>query len=147
MPISDTYIVQYLLEGTSEVPSQIHWRENHAEQSGHVARVEEVDVILEPVYSRAGAHLALRFRHAGDEFIISEPAAGGWLGRKLSTQDQRDLSTLFRKLSTAVASQCATRRQRAEQNQETTRERIGRRLLFGEPSETRTERLSMAGRL
>jgi hypothetical protein len=139
VPISDAYIVEYLLDGTSQVPPEIHWREKDAEQVGYVALVEDVDVILEPFYSRSGSRLGLRFRQGGDEFCISEPAAGGWLGRKFSTEDQRDFSRLFRKLVAAVTSQCALRRQRAEQNQEQTRERIGRRLLFGQPEKTRME--------
>jgi hypothetical protein len=147
VPISDSYIVQYLLDGTSEVPAEIHWRERDAEQIGYAAQVEDVEVILEPVYSRAGSRLLLRFQHDGDEFSIGEPAGGGWLGRKFSTEHERDLVKLFRDLNTAVASQCAVRRQRAEQNQEEIRERIGRRLLFGQPDDTRTERSTLAGRL
>ena len=130
MPISDAYIVQYLLDGTSQVPAEIYWREKDAEP-GYVALVEGVDVILEPFYSRAGSRLGLRFRQGTDEFSISEPAGGGWLGRKFSTEDDREMSRLFRGLISAVISQCALRHQRNEQNQEQIRERIGRRLLFG----------------
>lgn len=136
MPISDAYIIQYLLDGTSEVPAQIYWCEKDAEQFGYVAQMEGVDVILEPVYSRAGSRLVLKFRHDGEEFDISEPAGGGWLGRKFSSEDERHLVRLFRGLIQAVVSQCSIRRQRAEQNQEGIRERISHRLLFGEPQET-----------
>lgn len=133
MPTSDAYIVQYLLDGTSETPPEIHWREKDAEQSGFVASVENVEVILEPVYSRAGSRLLLRFCHDGEEFNIFEPARRGWLGRKLSREeDERDLAKLFNDLTCAVASQCAGRRLRAAENQEQIRERISSRLLFGE---------------
>ena len=136
MPISDSYIIQYLLDGTSEVPAEIHWREKDAEQIGYVAQLEGVDVILEPVYSRAGSRLVLRFRHDGEEFAISEPAGGGWLGRKFSTEDERHLVRLFRGL---ISSRGFPVRdpasERAEQNQEEIRERISHRLLFGEPQE------------
>jgi hypothetical protein len=135
VPISDAYIVQYLLDGTSQVPAEIHWREKGAEQSGYVSLVEDVKVILEPVYSRVGSRLVLRFRLNGDEFVIGEPAKGGWLGRKFSTEGERDLARLFRELIHAVAGQCAMRRQRAEQNQEEIRERISHKLLFGEALE------------
>jgi len=80
--ISDAYIVQYLLDGTSELPAQVHWCEKDSERFGYVARVESVDLILEPMYSRAGSHLILRFRHNTEEFSIIEPAGGGWLGRR-----------------------------------------------------------------
>ena len=147
MPISDAYIVQYLVDGTSEVPTQIHWCDNDGEQVGYKALVEDVDVFLEPVYSRAGSRLVLKFRHDGEEFRIMEPAGGGWLGRKFSSEDERELVKLFRELNSAIISQCVTRRQRAEQNQEEIRERIGRQLLFGQPENARTERSAMAARL
>jgi hypothetical protein len=146
VPISDSYIVQYLLEGTSEVPAQIHWCEK-AGQIGYVARLEDVDVILEPVYSRAGSRLTLRFRHDGEEFGITEPAGGGWLGRKFSTEDERNLDRLFHALIATVASQCATRRRWAEENQEQIRVRISRRLLFGQQEKTGTEQRTAVGRL
>ena len=133
MPISDAYILQYLLDGTSEVPAQILWREKDAEQVGYVALLEDVDVFLEPFYSRAGSRMILRFRYDGEEFSINEPAGGGWLGRKFSSEDERQLVRLFRGLTKAVVSQCTIRRQRAEQNHEEIRERISHRLLFGEP--------------
>jgi hypothetical protein len=140
VPISDAYIVQYLLDGTSQVPAEIHWCEKDAEQIGYVAQVEGVDVILEPFYSRSGSRMGLRFRQGDEEFSIREPAAGGWLGRKFSTEDDREMSRLFRGLVRAVASQCALRRQCSQQNQEAIRERIGRRLLFGPAGKSRMER-------
>ena len=146
MPISDTYIVQYLLDGTSEVPAQIHWREKDDEQIGYVALVEGVDVILEPVYSRAGSRFALRFHHDDEDFVIREPAGRGWLGRKFATDDERDLVRLFRGLVTAVVSQCILRRQRVEQNQEEIRERISHRLLFGVPREASRRALTAGPR-
>jgi hypothetical protein len=133
VPISDSYIIQYLLDGTLAAPVEIHWREKDPEHVGYVAQLEGVDVILEPIYSRAGSRLVLRFCHDGEEFAISEPAGGGWLGRKFSTEDERQMVRLFRGLISAVVSQCTNRRQRAEQNQEEIRERISHRVLFGEP--------------
>jgi hypothetical protein len=144
LPISDAYIIQYLLDGTVAVPAEILWREKDAEHAGYVAQLEGVDVILEPIYSRAGSRLVLRFCHDREEFAISEPAGGGWLGRKFSTEDERHLVRLFRGLINAVVSQCTMRRQRAEQNQEEIRERISHRVLFGEPREA-TRRTSIAG--
>ena len=138
------YIIQYLLDGTSEVPAQIHWREKDTEQIGYVTQLEGVDVILEPVYSRAGSRLVLRFCHDGEEFAIREPAGAGWLGRKFLTEDERHIVRRFRGLIQAVGSQCTVRRQRAEQNQEEIRERISHRVLFGEPQEA-SNRAVIAG--
>ena len=132
MPISDAYIIQYLVDGTREVPETICWREKSAEQMGYAVLIEGVEVILEPEYSRAGAHLTLRFRHNNDEFRICEPAAEGWLGRKLATEDERTLMRLFRELMVAVTAQCAHRRVRAERHRDQIREQISRRMLFGQ---------------
>lgn len=145
MPISDSYILQYLVDGTREVPEAISWREN-PDQMGYQARAEGVDVILELEYSRAGSHLILRFRYNDDEFRICEPAGGGWLGRKFSTADELHMAGLFRELMAAVAAQCAERRQRAEPNRERIREQISRRLLFGHSKETQPERRALASR-
>jgi hypothetical protein len=114
------------------------------EQIGYVTVVEDVDVILEPLYSRAGSRLVLRFRHDGEEFSIGDPTGGGWLGRKFSTADERALVRLFRGLIAAVTSQCAARRQRSEENQEKIREQISHRLLFGEPREASRRPLTPA---
>jgi hypothetical protein len=146
VPISDAYIVQYLLDGTLAVPAEVHWREEDAEQTGYVALLEHVEVILEPAYSRAGSRLILRFRNDGEEFNICEPAQRGWLGRKFSKEDERDLAKLFSDLMSAVASQCARKRLYAAANQQEIRERISRRLLFGEPRET-SKRTLIAERL
>jgi hypothetical protein len=137
VPISDDYIVQYLVNGTREVPETIFWCEKSTEQMGYEAAVEGVEVMLESAYSRAGSHLVLRFRHNDDEFRIFEPAGGGWLGRKFSTEDER-LVKLFRELIAAVTAQCTQRRLRAERNRELIREPISRRMLFGQ-RETRSK--------
>jgi hypothetical protein len=132
VPISDAYIIQYLVDGTRKVPETICWREKSAEHMRYEALVEGVEVILEPEYSRAGSHLVLKFRHNDDEFRILEPAAGGWLGRKFATDEERHLVKLFRELIAAVTAQCAQRRVRAERNRELIREQISRRMLFGQ---------------
>jgi len=137
VPISDSYIIQYLLDGTVAVPAEIHWREKDSEHVGYAAQLEGVDVILEPIYSRAGSRQVLRFHHNGEEFAITEPAGGGWLGRKFSTEDESHLVKLFRGLIQAVVSQCTVRRQRAEQNRDEIRDRISHQLLFGQPETPR----------
>lgn len=145
MPISDSYILQYLVDSTREIPEATSWREN-PDQMGYQARVEGVDVILELEHSRAGSRLILRFRYNDDEFRICEPAGKGWLGRKLSTEDELHMAGLFRELISAVTGQCAERRERAEPNRERIREQISRRLLFGHSKETKPERRALASR-
>jgi hypothetical protein len=77
----------------------------------------------------------LRFRDSAGEFQLCEPAGGGWLGRKFSTEDELSLVDLFRELMSAVSSQCAERQLQRERNREQVRERITRQLLFGQPDE------------
>ena len=146
MPISDAYIIQYLLDGTSGSAADIHWCEKQTDHAAYAARLASVEVILEPAYSRGGSRLTLRFRHEAEEFSIQEPAGAGWLGRKFSSDDERHLVSLFRSLMHAVVTQCNLRRQRAEQNQEEVRERISRRLLFGESEETSSRTVIAGGR-
>lgn|GEM_PF-4693121 len=131
MPISDAYIVQYLLDGTARVPAQITWTQRNAEHAAFLACVEDVDVIFEPIYSRTSSRLVLRFQHAGEQFSICEPARRGWLGRKFWTEDERRLALLFRELAAAISSQCTARRHHSESHQDEIRDRIGRQLLFG----------------
>jgi hypothetical protein len=135
VPISDTYIIQYLVDGTREAPTAICWDEKPGEQTGYQALVEGVEVILEPLYSRGGSRWILRFRDSAGEFQLCEPASGGWLGRKFSTEDELSLVDLFRELMSAVSSQCAERQLQRERNREQVRERITRQLLFGQPDE------------
>lgn len=134
MAISDNYVVQYLLEGTSRAQEAILWQERQADRAAFVTRVGEVQVELENAYSRAGSHLELRFRRGEDEFTIREPAGRGWLGRKYSTEDEGNLAHLLRSLLRAASLQCRHRRLHALQNADQIRERVYHHLLFGEPA-------------
>ena len=132
MPISDTYVVQYLVQGTCRAQPPIVWREQ--DHSGYVARVGNVQVELENACSRSGSFLVLRFRYADHELEIREPSAQGWFGRHYATEDQRNLATLLRGLMRAAARQCHHRRMRAIENPEQVREEVYRHLLFEQPA-------------
>jgi hypothetical protein len=133
LPISDSYVVQYLVQGTCRARPPIIWREQ--DHSGYVARVGNLEIALENAYVRSGSFLVLRFRYADHEFEIREPAAQGWFGRHYVTEDQRNLATLLRGLMQAAAWQCHHRHMRALENPEQVREEVYRHLLFEQPAD------------
>jgi hypothetical protein len=137
--ISDTYVVHYLLQGTSRAPQQIIWQEREADEPGYVVHLEDTEIVLHIVPSRSGSYLVLRFRHANDEFSLREPAARGWVNKKYSTPDERDLAESLRALMRAVAAQCSERRMRTMENPDTVRNRVYRHLLFNEAFDKRQE--------
>jgi hypothetical protein len=136
--ISDAYVIQHLLEATSDFQAGIVWQENSAQSAGFVARLGDVQLLLEQVHNRAGSRLVLQMRHALDEFCIVEPLACGRFGQKYSNKEQQDLAILLRSLMRAAALQCRHRRQHALTHAEEIRERICRHLLFEQPDSNPT---------
>jgi hypothetical protein len=129
VPVSDAYLVQYLLQETVRAQHGIVWRERSTE-AGFVASVGSLKVALEAISSRGGSRLALQFRGVQDEFQIQEPLSQGWFGRHYSTPDESILADLLRDLMRAVETQCRERRLSALQNPEAVRDRVFRQLLF-----------------
>lgn len=118
MPISDAYVVQYLLEGASAVPLRIVWQEG--ESAGYVATIGDVRVELLSGQSPAGLRSVLRFVWACDEFCIEDPQSGGFLSRRYADEGDRSLADLWCRLN-------------AYEKRDEIRERIYHRLLFGQP--------------
>jgi hypothetical protein len=131
--ISDTYVVQHLLEATSSLEPGIVWQEDPTQSAGFVARVGDIHLLLEQVHNRAGSRLVLQLRYTLDEFCIVEPLARGGFGQKYSTEEERDLAELLKTLMRAASLQCSHRRQHALAHAEEVRERICRHLLFEPP--------------
>ena len=135
MAISDVYAAQYLLEGTLAVPQRIAWREQVPDGASLITELGGVEIVLEHVYARTASHLMLRFRDREDEYCLREPTPIGWFGRRYSSEDDRSLAELLRKLMRAAMLQCQARKARALENPELVRDRIYRRLLFEQPAE------------
>jgi hypothetical protein len=131
--ISDAYVVQHLLEATSDFQPGIVWQESPTQSAGFVARVGDIHLLLEQVHNRAGSRLVLQLRYTLVEFCIVEPLACGRFGQKYSTEEERDLAKLLRSLMRAAALQCRHRRQHALAHAEEIRERICHHLLFEQP--------------
>lgn len=132
MPVSDTYLVQYLLQETTRAQHAIAWRERVAE-AGFVADVGSLEVALESVASRGGSRLSLIFRGAADHFQISEPVSDGWFCRRYATPEEHALADLLQDLMRTVEMQCRERRLNTLLNPEPVRERVFRQLVFGAP--------------
>jgi len=130
--ISDSYVVQYLLQESSGAHPRVVWREQPSDGAGFVTLSGEVQIDLENTCSRAGSYLLLRFRHADDEFIIREPAGRGWFARKFANEEDRCLASIIRNLMRAAAQQCSRRHLNAIENAEQARNRVYLQLLFGQ---------------
>ncbi len=138
MPVSDTYLVQYLLQETVRTQHGIAWRERVME-AGFVADVGSLEVALESAASRGGARLSLQFRGAADNFQIYEPLSDGWFCRRYATPQEHALADLLRDLMRTVEMQCRERRLNTLLNPEPVRERVFRQLVFGGPERTAEE--------
>ena len=130
MAISDTYIVQFLLEGTSKLPRQFAWAERDA--GGYAARVGSVYLEMERVRTTTGERLHLVLRDASDQVVIEEPANCGFFRARYRDDDEERLVALMRNLAAEIVRQVVTRRRRSYEDRELTRERIYRSLLFDE---------------
>jgi hypothetical protein len=130
MPVSDNYLVQYLLQETLRPQRAIIWREGTADV-GFCASVGSLEVALGAIPSRGGPRIALYFRGAEDQFRIFEPLSEGWWSRGYATSDEHILADLLRELLRAVEAQCSERRHNFAQNPEEVRVRVFRQLLCG----------------
>ena len=134
MAISESYVVEYLLQGTASAPPDIVWQEQDNEASGYRAQIGDVKVELSYASFRGGSRLLLRFHHAQDDVDVHEPEGRGWMGKKHSNEEDRSLARKLRSLMQAAALQCQRRRVWAQENATSVRERVFRHLLFNESS-------------
>ena len=129
MPISDTYVVQYLLQATQE-GSEILWIEK--EPSGHVAKFRGMQLEIVSVPGRAGPRLFLSISCASERIQIHEPANCGIFREKYESEDDQRLVGLLKELVAAVAGQCSARRKRSAEKTEVIRQSIYGRLIGAE---------------
>ncbi|MEQ1885240.1 MAG: hypothetical protein ABL967_09280 [Bryobacteraceae bacterium] len=130
MPVSDLYVVQYLLQETSRANGGIEWEERSRERAGFTARVGGVGVELENAHFRAGTVVMLRFQSSGESFAICEPMPQGWLAQSYESDDDRTLAATMRDLMSCVSRQCAERRSSALDHAWEIRQRVYEQLLF-----------------
>jgi hypothetical protein len=130
MAISDTYVVQFLLEGTNKLPLRFAWAETSV--GGYAARVGSVSLEIDRIRTTTGERLQLVLRDASDLVAIQEPASVGFLRARYQDEDEERLVVLLKELAAAIVRQVVSRRRRSIKDREQTRERIYRSLLFEE---------------
>ncbi len=131
MAISDSYVVQYLLETTLTQPQGMRWEQT---EGGFRAEIRGVAVEFDIVPSRTGDRLFLTLSYGGRRTCIAEPLDVGLLNSKYESEDQRNLAGLMRELIRGVARQCADRAADPAEPDGRAREVVLRRLLFDESS-------------
>jgi hypothetical protein len=129
MAVSDSYIVQYLIQTTLAPDAVSVWTES---DGGFRTTVRNVDVELDIVPSRAGERIFLTFTCEGQRACIAEPPDLGFLHHKYENEEKRHLSVQMRDLAHGVARKCADRRVEALERPDETREWVFHRLLFDE---------------
>lgn len=127
MPISDTYVVQCLLQVTEAARDSIVWREK--EPGGYAAAIRGIALELHRVPGSTGSRLFLSLSCVPENVQIAEPMCTGFLGNRYASEDQGRLAGLMRELAAAVARQCAARSNRSAELNERIREEIYRRLI------------------
>lgn len=137
MAVSDSYVVQYLLQTTLSSDAASVWEEK---ESGYRTTVRAVSVDLDIVPSRVGDRIFLTLSSGNQRAYIAEPLDFGVLNPKYESEDQRYLASLLRELVRAVAQDCASRQPAAGEPGEEQRQEIFRQLLFGEPDATEARR-------
>jgi len=136
VPISESYVIQLLLQETTAASARLQWREK--ETDGYVAHARGVRLDLDNIMSRAGARKQLTCTVGVESTYIIEPGRTGIFTEQYANEDDWRLVRLLRDLYAAAARQCAARRNRSEQDEAAIKESIFRRLLGGEVSETET---------
>jgi hypothetical protein len=127
MPISDTYVVQYLLQASRGGQESILWQDNGS--NGYVARGRDIEAQLDRVPSRAGSRLCLTLAWAGEKVYIEEPPNTGFFRARYESEDQAQLACLLKELAAAAARQCSARSKRSADVMEVVRESVYKHLI------------------
>jgi len=131
MPVTDLYIVGYLLEATRGTHDPLNW---HADGGGgYSTQINGVRIELFHAQAMGWSGHMLRFTRGENNIHIEEPRPFSIFGRKYRNEDDRRLAETIQELGAAVLHQCHTRRARAWRLRDSIRESMYRRVLFGEP--------------
>ena len=133
MPISDSYIVQYLLQETRDSNANIVWRENGSD--GYTTCIHGMKIELESIYNRTGSRLCLTISCVQDRICISEPLNIGLFREKYRTDEERHLAELMNKLVCSVEHQCEERRKKFVAGADDIRQTVYRRLIDAVPTD------------
>lgn len=134
MPLSGTYVVQHLVQGT--VAGELQWGEDN-DSGGHAARLNGVLVEFVRLQSSTESRLWLSLSCTFDKVHIPEPRRHGFLGSRYANDDDRQLAERLQELEVAVARQCAQRKQVSAQSATALRQAMFHRLVFGPAAASR----------
>ena len=133
MPISDNYIVQYLLQETRYNGATIVWREKGSD--GYSTCIRGMRIELESIYNRTGSRLCLTISCTPDRICISEPLNIGLFREKYRTEEERHLAELMNELACSVGQQCEKRRRKSVAGDEDIRQTVYRHLIDAVPTD------------
>jgi len=131
MPISDNYVVQYLVQNTDAGDGSLVWRETEFE--GYVASLNDIKIEFGCAPGRTGARSFLTLSTVLSSIQIVEPYNVGIFRPKFANEDEERLAGLMKSLGQAIRRQCSARRQRETEFAGPIREDIYRRLLGTSP--------------
>lgn len=127
MPISDVYVVQYLLQETCAYGNPLKWQ--NKESSSFSTNLHGVDVELFILQYRSGSRIYLTFSSCSDQIDLGQPANKGFFRERYDSEEDARLAHLLRDLVRAVSGQCAKRAMRSAAVTAALRETIYKRLI------------------
>jgi hypothetical protein len=127
MPISDAYVVEYLLQATRAPQQSLVWKSKESE--GFASTLRGVQVDLCSIATRTRSYLCLSLTDGEDTIFIQEPPQTAFFRVKYATEDDRRLACLMKELSQAIAGQLAAREDRRASIVEITRQVMYRRVI------------------
>jgi hypothetical protein len=129
MPVSETYVIDYLLQETESGPEVLDWAE--AESSGFSALCNNVRIQMYSVQSMAGPRLCLEFGVAHDKIYIQEPCKVAFFGCPYRNEEEAEMAARLHELYAAISRQVRRRHEAASEHEVQIRESIFRQILFG----------------
>ncbi len=129
MPVSDLYLVQYLIQSSQEDETSLVWRESEA--SEFRAELNGVSLSLFSAHSSDGSRICLRLSRTGQRAYIEEPHSVGLISVRYRNEEDRSLAEALRLLAQIASNQCTHRRAAEFDHRESIRESLFQQLLFG----------------
>jgi hypothetical protein len=127
MPISDAYVVQYLVQETTASQQPLEWLQDRAEC--YTTTINGVSAELIRLSDRAGSRLFVTLEAYPERIEIGEPRKKGFFQPKYDSETDARIAELLHELATAVARQCSDRQNRSSETEDTIRESIYRRVI------------------
>ena len=129
MPLSDIYILQYLVQNTEAASDPICWQEART-GGAFFAEISGVRVEIAEAHSSTGSVLYVTFARGPEQVQIVEPRPA-LFSRKYRDEDERRLAELLRMLTRLIARQCTRRRLHLIESADELKQQIFHRLVFG----------------